>query len=145
MSSTTDYLCIRHPHITPSQWELIPFPLRFKELYLHAETFCTPRTTGTHQRSTDLWPPRYLCVADRVLRMRETRYCTCYTWVFMCVFACGSGLAVSCEPGWNWVMKIVLAVQDVSNYKQDYFPIQLKLTNWQEQLSSPPSGDITLW
>lgn len=53
--------------------------------------------------------------------------------VYVCV--CVSRHAV--EPGWDEPMKILLTVRGVSNYKQAYFSVQLKLTNCQEQLSSP--------
>lgn len=64
--------------------------------------------------------------------------------LFACVCVCESRSAVACEPGWDKVMKILLPVQGASNYKQAYFSIQLKLTDWQEQLSAPPSGDMIL-
>lgn len=105
MSSTTVCLCIRHPHIMPSQSANISYStLQSPFIGIYIYTYCSSEATNT------VTP----------LRTKQEHLC-------MCVSVCEQ--AVACEPEWDKIIKILLTVQEVSNYKQAYFSTQLKLTN----------------
>ena len=88
----------------------------FTGIYIYTYGSRTSETTSARPRvgAPNLWP--------RFAHSRQN-----YLHVY----------AVACEPERDKVMKILSTAHRVSNYKQAYFSIQLKLTGWQEQLSSP--------
>ena len=130
MPTKREASCLRQQTVSASdthtscrpKWAPVSSPPHYKKPLLQA--FISTRTESCTSETTSARPPGVGApnLWPRVAHSRQNYLHVC---------------AVACEPERDAVMKILSTAHGVSNYKQAYFSIQLKLTDWQEQLSSP--------
>ena len=100
---------------------------------LDTHTSCHPKvliSSAAHYSTKPFYGHLYL----HILQLRSNQHGDTFTYktgtsLHVCISVCVSSDVVACEPECDKIIKILLAVQEASNYKQAYFSTQLKLTN----------------